>query len=97
MNLSAREGVYYAAWMIGIIITVPIARSMGVHHLIALVIGVAVGFVFGIAAERIYDSRVGDKNSNDSDSDRFDDPRDDPSADEAAATRAVFDALGEDN
>ena len=54
--MSPKEGVFYAAWMAGIIITVPICRSLGVHHLIGLAIGVFVGAGLGFVAEQIYTS-----------------------------------------
>ena len=56
MKMSAREGVYYAAWMAGIGITVPICRAAGVHHLISLLIGFGVGWGLGVMAEKMYDS-----------------------------------------
>lgn len=53
--MKPREGVYYAAWMAGIIVTVPICRAIGLHHILGLVIGVGVGFCLGIGAEKLYD------------------------------------------
>ena len=55
MKLSPREGVYYAAWMAGIIATVTVSRAMGIHHLIGLILGLGIGFCLGIAAEKAYD------------------------------------------
>lgn len=53
--MKPKEGVYYAAWMVGIIITVSVCRAIGLHHILGLVIGIGAGLCLGILAEKVYD------------------------------------------
>lgn len=66
--MTPREGVFYAGWMAGIIATVPICRSLGMHKIVGLIIGVAVGAGIGFVAQKLFDNF---KNNRPDDSDRF--------------------------
>ena len=57
--MSPREGVYYAGWMVGIIVVVLVCRAAGIHHLIGLVLGLVLGLGLGTLAERAYVSKFG--------------------------------------
>lgn len=57
--MKPREGVYYAGWMFGIIVTVFVCRLIGLHQIAGLVIGLVVGLGFGIVAEKVYDRFFG--------------------------------------
>ena len=57
--MSTKEGVYYAAWMIAIVVSVSISRLLGWPHLVGLGIGVIGGLGLGVLAERAFEKHFG--------------------------------------
>ena len=53
--MTPREGVFYAAWMGGIIATVTVGRALNFHHLLSLDLGVGIGYGLGFMAEKAFD------------------------------------------
>ena len=52
--MSPREGIYYAGLMGGVAATTVGLRSLGVHHIVSVIIGGVVGLSLGWALERTY-------------------------------------------
>ena len=61
--MSPKEGVYYAAWMTGIITSVMLGRVLGWPHLVSLGIGIVGGLGLGMFAEKAYVNKFGDTRS----------------------------------
>lgn len=57
MNMSPREGLFYAGWMLGIVVCATLNRYfLGFHYLIGLIAGLVLGAGIGVGFQAIYDS-----------------------------------------
>lgn len=52
--MSPREGIYYAGLIGGVSLTTVALRSLGVHHLVSVIIGGGVGLALGWSLEKTY-------------------------------------------
>ena len=58
--MSPKEGVFYAAWMTGIIIAHSVCKYVfHLNQIVSLIIGVVFGAAVGYAAERLFSKRSG--------------------------------------
>jgi hypothetical protein len=59
MNMSPRDGCYWAGMMFGIIVGVLGARVLGQSSVVGFIVGIAIGVGRVLASERMYTALTG--------------------------------------